>query len=126
MRADALKLMDVFRQGQFHIAHAGLFLHHLDDVQAMTVLRIMDRLTSTDHGMVIWNDLLRGWFGRIGVRMTTMWPGVPHMVKHDGIASVNAGFTKKEAIDLAKRAGLARIQFRRSLFYRFMLTSEQQ
>ncbi len=61
LQADALQLMDRFDVGSFHFAHAGMFLHHLSDLQVMTVLRIMDRLAQRG---LIWNDLVRArWDG---------------------------------------------------------------
>jgi hypothetical protein len=120
VQADALKLMDYMQPGSFEYAHAGMLLHHLSDVQVMTVLRIMDRLTT--RGLV-WNDLIRGWFGRLGVRLLAA--GAPAHVRHDAIVSVDAGFTKREAMDLARRAGLPNIQWRSHWMYRFTLLSHK-
>lgn len=121
-QADALKLMDLFDAGAFDYAHAGMFLHHLSDIEAMTVLRIMDRLTKRG---LIWNDLIRGTVGRLGVRLLTLGRGIPAMVRHDALVSIEAGFTKAEALDLAARAGLGRVAFRRHLMHRFTLVSEK-
>jgi SAM-dependent methyltransferase len=122
MHADALSLTDIFEPGEFDFAHAGLFLHHLDDVQVITVLRMMDRLTTRG---LIWNDLLRGWIAKIGVRLATLGPSVPNMVKHDALVSVDAGFTRREALDLARRAGWTNMGYRSRLFYRFTLASSK-
>jgi ubiquinone/menaquinone biosynthesis C-methylase UbiE len=124
VQADALKLMDHFEPGEFHYAHAGMFLHHLQDIEVMTVLRIMDRLTS--HG-IVWNDLARAWVGRVGVRLLTLpMFGVPAHVRHDARVSIEAGFTRREAVDLAHRAGLAEVKYRRHSLHRFTLASEKQ
>lgn len=125
VQADALRLMDTFQHGEFDVAHAGLFLHHLPDIEVLTVLRIMDRLTARPGGGVIWNDLIRGTIGRLGVRLLTMGSRVPAMVRHDGIVSVEAGFTPREAMELARRAGLEHRRFRRHWFHRFTLTSRK-
>jgi len=120
--ADALKLTDQFEPDAFDIAHTGMFLHHLPDIEAMTVLRIMDRLSACG---LIWNDLIRGTAGRIGVRcLLRLIPRVPAMARHDAVVSVDAGFTRAEAMNLADRAGLENIRYRTHLFYRFTLTSE--
>jgi predicted O-methyltransferase YrrM len=121
VQADALKLADRFEPESFDFAHAGMFLHHLPDIEVMTVLRIMHRLSS--HGL-IWNDLVRGWPGRIGTRiLLRILSGVPTMAKHDAVVSIEAGFTRHEAIDLARRTDLPSVRYRKHLLYRFTLTS---
>lgn len=120
---DALKLMDHFEPGAFDYAHAGMFLHHLEDIEVMTMLQIMDRLATQ---AVIWNDLLRNIVGRIGIRLMVMSPRTPPMVRHDGIASVAKGFTKREARELATRAGLPNVQVRSHLMHRFTMVSEKR
>jgi SAM-dependent methyltransferase len=120
VQADALKLMDRFEPASFDYAHAGLFLHHLPDIDVMTVLRIMDRLATKG---IIWNDLVRLPLPRLW-----MWPftlGASAMVKHDAIASVEAGFKETEAIELATRAGLSGVRYRRHLWHRFTLVSDK-
>jgi len=118
VRADALSLMDHFEPGAFDYAHAGMFLHHLDDIEVMTVLRVMDRLTTRG---VIWNDLLRGTVEAVAVRLLTL--AGPAMVRHDARVSVAAGFTRREVLDLAGRVGLPHIEYRRHLFGRFTVVS---
>lgn len=118
--ADALGLMDRFEPGSFDYVHAGMFIHHLDDIPAVTALRIMDRLAARG---VIWNDLVRGWIGRAGVRLLTI--GATPIVRHDALVSFDAGFTRAEAMDLALRAGLCEPRYRRHLGYRFTLVTEK-
>ncbi len=118
LRADARALMDHFEPGAFDYAHAGMFLHHLDDIEVMTVLRVMDRLTTRG---VIWNDLLRGPVETVAVRLLTL--AGPAIVRHDAIVSVAAGFIRREVLDLASRVGLPHIGYRRHLFGRFTLVS---
>lgn len=118
VQGDALRLTDRYSPGSFDYAHAGLFLHHLQDIEVVTVLRIMDRLTS--RGM-IWNDLVRVRFPRL-----MLWPsliGAPQIVKHDALVSVQAGFTRAESFDLAARAGWRSPRWRRTLIHRFTLTA---
>jgi ubiquinone/menaquinone biosynthesis C-methylase UbiE len=121
VEANALELMDRYPAGAFDYAHAGMFLHHLDDIDVMTVLRIMHRLTTRG---VIWNDLARGVIERLSVRLLTL--GWPAMVRHDGLASVANGFTRREALELAGRVGLPAVAYRRHLFGRFTLTSTKE
>jgi hypothetical protein len=121
VQADAGDLMDRFEPRSFDYVHAGMFLHHLSDVQVLTTLTIMDRLRRRG---LIWNDLIRGVAGRIGIAVLTL--GSPEMVRHDARVSVAAGFTRRETLDLATRAGLERPQFHRHLLYRFTLVSEKE
>lgn len=118
-RADATRLLDRFEPDSFDYVHAGLFLHHLEDIEVLTVLRIMQRLA---RRAVIWNDLLRTPLTKIAV-----WPAAlfaPPIARHDAIVSMNAGFSKREALDLARRVGLPNVTFRSHLFHRFTLVSE--
>ncbi len=120
VQADARTLTDLFEPRAFDYAHAGMFLHHLSDIEAMTVLRIMDRLTTRG---LIWNDLVRGPIEKLAVRVLTI--RAPAMVKHDAVVSVAAGFTRREVLDLAKRVGLETPTYHRHLFGRFTLVSEK-
>lgn len=120
VQADARNLMDIFEPRAFDYAHAGMFLHHLSDIEVMTVLRIMDRLTT--RGLV-WNDLVRGPIEKLAVRLLTV--GAPTMAKHDGAVSVAAGFTRREVLELAKRVGLENPRYHRHLLGRFTLVSEK-
>ncbi|MCZ6835075.1 MAG: methyltransferase domain-containing protein [Planctomycetota bacterium] len=122
-QCDALKLMDHFEPGSFDYAHAGMFLHHLPDIEVMTMLRIMDRLTTR---ALIWNDLIRSLVGKVGVRLMVLAPGTTPMVKHDAIVSVAKGFSVREARDLAKRADLPGVSVRTHLFHRFTLVSGKE
>ncbi len=121
VHGDARRLADRYGAGEFDYAHAGMFLHHLDDIEVLTVLRLMDRLTR--RGLV-WNDLVRGPAEKLFVRLLSA--GASEIVRHDAVVSVAAGFTKREAIDLARRVGLPRIAYRRHLFGRFTLTSTKE
>lgn len=121
VQADARSLMDRYEPAAFDYAHAGMFLHHLPDIEILTTLRIMDRLTTRG---IIWNDLVRGPIERLVVRLMTI--GAPEHVRHDARVSVDAGFTRSEALDLARRVGLEQPSWHRHLFGRFTLTSEKR
>ncbi len=116
VEADALKLLERFEPGSFDVAHAGMFMHHLPDIEIVTALRILQRLAP---GAVIWNDLVRDAISRVAIRILTV--GTPPKVRHDAVVSVAKGFTRMEAMDLARRAGLERAAVRRHLFGRFTL-----
>lgn len=121
VRADALRLVDACAPGSHDYAHAGMFLHHLQDIEAMTVLAMMDRVAL--RGLV-WNDLSRSAFARLGVRALTM--AASPMVRHDARVSVDAGFTKREAVDLAQRVGLGYCRYHGMfLAQRFIVAGER-
>ncbi len=95
-----------------------MFLHHLDDIEVLTVLRLMDRLTVRG---LIWNDLVRGPVEKLTVRLLTAT--APAVARHDAIVSVAAGFTKREVLGLAQRVGLHEPRYYKHLFGRFTLVS---
>jgi len=107
LEMDALKLTDHFEPNSFDLVHAGLFLHHLDELPALTVLRMMDRLSKCG---LIWNDLLRSRLSLLGARLLTI--GQPEIVKHDACVSVRAAFTPAEAGDMARRVDLENVHIR--------------
>jgi len=121
VEADALRLMDLFEPRSFDVVHAGMFIHHLQEIQALTVLRIMDRLA--DRGMV-WNDLVRSEVALLGARVLTARQ--PAIVKHDATVSVRAGFTPQEARVMLRRAGWPSPTVRSSFLHqRFVAIGEK-
>lgn len=120
IEADATALADRFEPGSFDFCHAGLFLHHLRDMEVLTVLRIMQRLGR--HGL-IWNDLVRSPLSMAMLRAAS-WVAPP-IARHDAVVSVQAAFTKREALDFARRVELETVRYRRHLGYRFTLTSRR-
>jgi hypothetical protein len=119
-QANALKLMDRFTPGSFDYVHAGMFLHHLPFIEVLTVLRIMDRLARAG---LVWNDLVRS---RVALGLLRpMLVGRPHIVRHDAVASVRAGFTRREVMDFAGRVGLDYVRYHTVLAYRFTLSGEK-
>lgn len=120
LQSDALNLMSLFEPDSFDYVHAGLFLHHLSDLQALTMLRIMDRLARAG---IVWNDLVRSPAYRALVHVILI--GQPEMVRHDARVSVEAGFTSAEVMDMARRLDLGFTRYRRVLGYRFTLAGER-
>lgn len=118
LEADARTLTARFAVGQFDIVHAGMFLHHLPDIELMTVLRIMERLGRVG---LIWNDLVRDPISAVAIRVLTI--ASPRKVRHDAVVSVAKGFTRAETLEIARRAGLRSVEYRRHLFGRFTLTA---
>lgn len=87
----------------FDVITCSLFLHHLDEAQAVHLLRTMAGAT---RSLVLVNDLRRTtwgyWLAWAGGRVLTR----SRVVHVDGPRSVAAAFTPAEARDLADRAGL--------------------
>jgi 2-polyprenyl-3-methyl-5-hydroxy-6-metoxy-1,4-benzoquinol methylase len=120
-RADARALMERFPAGSFDYVHAGLFLHHLPDLEVLTVLRIMDRIARAG---IVWNDLVRSRLCRLVVGAAVL--GRSRIVRHDAIVSVEAGFTKTEVLDFARRLDLGYARYRRGpMVHRFTLAGER-
>lgn len=121
VQADALKLMERFAPASFDYVHSSLFLHHLPDIEAMTVLRIMERLSRRG---LIWSDLHRSALHREAVSLLVCW--APAIVRHDGRVSVEAGFTRREVVELARKLDLRWARYARPpLWYRFVLAGER-
>lgn len=97
----------------------SLFLHHLEDEQAVDLLR---RMGQGARRMALVNDLRRGTDGLllayVGSRVLTTSP----VVHTDGPLSVRAAFTLPEVRDLARQAGLEGITLARCWPCRFLLS----
>jgi hypothetical protein len=97
----------------------SLFLHHLDEEEAVLLLR---RLRAMAGELLLVNDLERGPLGWllawVGVRVLSRSP----VVHFDGPVSVEGAFTCAEARALARRAGLERATVRRCWQCRYLLT----
>lgn len=120
-RADALRLGEMFGPGAFDYVHAGLFLHHLTDSDAVDVLRSMHRLALRG---IVWNDLVRSRIGHAVITLMTL--GRPRIIAHDARASVAAGFTRSEAESMAARAGIEYAAYRWNIFtHRFTIAGEK-
>lgn len=87
----------------FDVLTTTLFLHHLDDAEAVGLLR---RMREAAGAAVLVDDLVRSRWGH-----TLAWVGCrllsgSRVVRHDGPVSVAAAFTPAEATEMAGRAGL--------------------
>lgn len=81
----------------------SLFLHHLDEPQAVNLLRRMGQIANR---LVLVNDLERGWTGLVLAHVVTRLVTTSHVVHVDGPRSVEGAFTQAEARAMAQRAGL--------------------
>ena len=88
----------------YDIVACSLFLHQLDDSQAVQLLRT---LNVAARSLVVVSDLNRSRLGLVlawlGTRLMTRSP----VVHVDSLRSVRAAFTPAEAATLARRAGLS-------------------
>lgn len=88
----------------FDIVVCSLFLHHLSDDDAVTLLA---RLAAATERLVLVNDLSRSRWNLGLVWTATRLVTRSRVVRVDGPLSVRAAFTRSEAAALAMRAGLA-------------------
>jgi SAM-dependent methyltransferase len=102
----------------FDVILASLFLHHLDESQAVGML---GRMAAATRQLVLINDLVRSrgnlLLVALGARLLTT-SGVVHK---DAKLSVRAAFTVKELRRLAGDAGLHDATIRRSFPCRMLL-----
>lgn len=96
----------------------SLFLHHLEDEQAVMLLRAM-RIAGPR--LILVNDLARSWTGLCLAHVVGRVLTTSRVVHVDGPLSVRAAFTPAEARTLAERAGLAGATVRRCWPWRWLL-----
>lgn len=103
----------------YDIVTCSLFLHHLDEADAV---RVMRKMALSAKRLVLIDDLRRSPLGYAlawtGCRMLTRSP-VAHT---DGPRSVRAAFTLDEVARLADQAGLASFRLSRHWPQRFLLS----
>lgn len=120
-RGDACHLRELFAADSFDYAHAALFLHHLTEINVLSVLAGMHRVARKG---IVWSDLVRSRFHRFVAGLTVI--GQPEIVRHDARVSFEAGFTRSEALDLARRVDITYARYERPApWYRFTLAGEK-
>jgi 2-polyprenyl-3-methyl-5-hydroxy-6-metoxy-1,4-benzoquinol methylase len=113
--------LDVIRNtlpGDYDVVMSSLFLHHLDEEQAVDLLR---RMAEAAGRMVLVNDLIRSRAGFTLAYVGTRLLSASSVVHIDGPRSVQAAFTREEARTLAERAGLDGATVERRWPCRFLL-----
>ncbi len=96
----------------------SMFTHHLEREQVVELLRKM----AAGSRMVIVNDLVRSWYGWLGVSMAVHLMSRSPVVHVDGPRSIRASFKPAELGQLAEQAGLSGAQITRHLPVRMLLT----
>jgi 2-polyprenyl-3-methyl-5-hydroxy-6-metoxy-1,4-benzoquinol methylase len=103
----------------YDVAISSLFLHHLDEDQALVFLR---RMAETARCLVLVNDLVRSWPGWMLAHVGTRLLSTSDVVHFDGPRSVEGAFTLAEVCSLAERAGLHGASVHRRWPCRYLLT----
>lgn len=103
----------------YDVITCSLFLHHLENPDAITILR---RMAEATRHLALVDDLCRSALGYamawVGCRVLTRSP----IVHTDGPRSVAAAFTEDEVLELAHRAGLTDTRIIRHWPERFLLS----
>lgn len=103
----------------YDVITCSLFLHHLNEEQALLVL---GKMRAAAGSLALVNDLARGWRGwwaaYLGSRILTRSP----MVHVDAVLSVEGSFTPDEALAVAQKAGWNGATVRRRFPFRFLLS----
>jgi 2-polyprenyl-3-methyl-5-hydroxy-6-metoxy-1,4-benzoquinol methylase len=103
----------------YDVVTCCLFLHHLDQAQALGLLA---KMAESSGRLVLVNDLIRSRTGYAlawaGCRMLSNSP----IVRHDGPVSVAAAFTLAEVRELAGNAGMTGAKLTRHWPCRFLLS----
>lgn len=105
--------------GGYDVVTSSLFLHHLEEEQAVVLLQ---RMAQAARHLVLVNDLRRGWLGFALAYLGTRFLSGSRIVHVDGPRSVEAAFTRREALELARRAGLEGCTVAPRWPFRFLLT----
>jgi 2-polyprenyl-3-methyl-5-hydroxy-6-metoxy-1,4-benzoquinol methylase len=115
-RLDALT--DPIPEGH-DVLTCSLFLHHLDDDDAVLLL---GRMAAAANHLVLVDDLARSRTGSGLAWLVCRALARSRVVQYDGPASAAAAFTPAEALDLARRAGLEGATVRRHWPSRYLLS----
>lgn len=92
-----------YADGSFDIAHCSLLLHHLDEGNAVSLLREMGRIAR--RGVIV-NDLARGRGSWLGAWLLAHVFTRNRYTRHDGPLSVRRAYSIQEARALLAVSGL--------------------
>lgn len=118
IRADALDIP--LADASVDYVMSNMFFHHLDESQIIHCCSQMNRISR--RGVLI-ADLLRDRRARWWIGLFSIFSDP--MVRHDATVSVEQALNRDEAIDLARRAGLDYVRYRRHFGHRFVLAGEK-
>ena len=103
----------------YDVAMCSLFLHHLDEAEAVELLR---RMADAARRLVLANDLARSRLGYGLAYLGTRLLSRSDVVHTDGPLSVAGAFTPEEAAELARRGGLSGARVQRRWPCRYLLS----
>jgi 2-polyprenyl-3-methyl-5-hydroxy-6-metoxy-1,4-benzoquinol methylase len=89
--------------GRYDILASSLFLHHLEEEQAVALVKAM---ADAAERLLLINDLVRSDTGYLLAYLGTRVLSASDVVHRDGPRSVEGAFTVRELLNLADRAGL--------------------
>jgi SAM-dependent methyltransferase len=104
-----------FADGSVDIVMCSQVLHHFGDVDALELLREMNRVART---RVIVSDLRRSWIAAAGLWLLSFPLRFHAVSRHDGVVSVLRGFTPGELADTVQHAVARRPVTRRRRGFR--------
>jgi 2-polyprenyl-3-methyl-5-hydroxy-6-metoxy-1,4-benzoquinol methylase len=102
----------------FDFVISSMFLHHLDDNEAVILLQKM--VTLARRGVII-NDLERHPLAWLGIRLLSILTAKGAVFYNDSALSVLRGFKKKELNTYCQQAGLKNFQIQHRHPFRWLL-----
>ena len=103
----------------FDAVICSLFLHHLDEPDAVTLLR---KMSQSAERLVLVNDLIRSTIGYGLAVCVTRLLTRSHIVHVDGPLSVAGAFSIDEARRMASEAGMGHVTIQKHWPWRFLLS----
>ena len=111
-----------YPDGSFDVVTSSMFMHHLNDDDAIRLLREMDRLARV--GFVV-NDLQRHVLAWLGISTLGFLTGKGRVFKNDAPLSVLRGFTVDEIHRLTEEAGFRQARIFTRPPYRVVLVNKK-
>lgn len=102
----------------YDVVMCSLFLHHLTEPQAVSLLQHMQAAT---QGIVLVNDLRRVRLGYLLAWVASRMFTRSHVVHTDALLSIKSAFTIDEVRRFANEAGMADVTFRKVWPCRFLM-----
>lgn len=118
VQGDALRLP--FENDSFDYAVTSMFLHHLDESDAVRAFAEMGRVARRG---IIASDLLRLRRSYAFVTLATLLANP--MVRHDARVSIAQAFSRKEIVALRDQAGIGFARYFQHFVHRFVLAGEK-